>query len=70
MNQPSTSNANKPRVFSISGVTQDEKVRYQAIITDLGAGLDAGMTVGESTTHLIINAPSKLYLVYLITHIL
>lgn len=35
-------------------------MRYQAIIIELGADLDAGMTVGGTTTHLIINSPSKL----------
>lgn len=44
-------------------------MRYQAIITELGADLDSGMTVGETTTHLIINSPSKLLLIYLLNRL-
>ncbi|KAH9287213.1 DNA topoisomerase 2-binding protein 1 [Echinococcus granulosus] len=55
----SSTNTTRVRIFSVSGVNQDEKVRYQAIITELGADLDPGMTVGETTTHLIINSPSR-----------
>ncbi|KAM7540288.1 hypothetical protein Aperf_G00000040291 [Anoplocephala perfoliata] len=57
--QSGSTSITRARVFSISGVTPEEKVRYQSIITELGADLDAGMTVGETTTHLIINAPSR-----------
>ncbi|KAL5962723.1 DNA topoisomerase 2-binding protein 1 [Taenia solium] len=55
----SSTSATRIRIFSITGMNQDEKVRYQAIITELGADLDSGMTVGETTTHLIINSPSR-----------
>ncbi|VDM21196.1 unnamed protein product [Hydatigera taeniaeformis] len=54
-----TASTSRARIFSISGVDQDEKMRYQAIITNLGADLDPGTTIGVNTTHLIINSPSR-----------
>ena len=52
------------RVFSISGVTHDEKIRYHAIITELGGDLDLGLTISGTTTHLIIGTPSKSYFAF------
>uniref|UniRef100_A0A5K3EHW4 BRCT domain-containing protein n=2 Tax=Mesocestoides corti TaxID=53468 RepID=A0A5K3EHW4_MESCO len=54
-----TADPKRLRVFSLSGVNQDERVRYQAIISELGGDLDPGMSIGEATTHLIIHAPSR-----------
>lgn len=49
-------------MFSLSGLTPDERDRYAGIIHDLDGELDNGLTVKDNTTHLIVHAPSKEFL--------
>lgn len=56
---PAAVNAPKVRLFSLSGLTQEERERYANIVHELGGELDNGLAVSEATTHLILHAPTR-----------
>ncbi|BHF61715.1 DNA topoisomerase 2-binding protein 1 [Sparganum proliferum] len=59
MAPPAAVNVPKARLFSLSGLTQEERERYANVIHELGGELDNGLAVSEATTHLILHAPTR-----------